>query len=76
VTDVVMPGLSGKALAEQLAQTHPDLRILFMSGYTDNAIAHHGVLDPGVSLLQKPFRPIDLARKVRAVLDASPQVEA
>ncbi|MBI1878196.1 MAG: PAS domain S-box protein, partial [Chloroflexi bacterium] len=55
LTDVVMPGISGKALARELAHTRPDLKILFMSGYTDEAIAHHGVLDPGVAFLQKPF---------------------
>ncbi|MFQ5614405.1 MAG: GAF domain-containing protein, partial [Anaerolineae bacterium] len=69
LTDVIMPGLSGKALAEQLAQTRPDLKILFISGYTDDAIAHHGVLVPGVALLPKPFSLIDLAHKVRAALD-------
>jgi two-component system cell cycle sensor histidine kinase/response regulator CckA len=70
LTDVVLPGMSGKALAEQLARSHPGLKTLFMSGYTDNAIAHHGVLDPGTAFLQKPFGPVELARKVRAVLDA------
>jgi two-component system cell cycle sensor histidine kinase/response regulator CckA len=69
LTDVVLPGMSGKALAEQLARSRPGLKTLFMSGYTDNAIAHHGVLDPGVAFLQKPFGPRELARKVRAVLD-------
>ena len=70
LTDVVMPGMSGKALASELAQTRPDLKILFMSGYTDEAIAQHGVLDAGVAFLQKPFSPSPLARKVRAVLDS------
>jgi CheY-like chemotaxis protein len=69
LTDVVMPGMSGMALAEGLGQTHPDLKILFTSGYTDIAIAHQGVLEPGVAFLQKPFSPLALARKVRAVLD-------
>jgi FixJ family two-component response regulator len=69
LTDVVMPGMSGQALAGQLAQSRPGLKVLFMSGYTDNAIAHHGVLDAGIPFLQKPFNPIDLARKVRRVLD-------
>ncbi len=71
VTDVVMPGTSGKVLAEELTQARPDLKVLFMSGYTDEAIVHHGVLEPGVAFLQKPFSPTDLARKVRQVLDAS-----
>ena len=72
LTDVVMPDLSGKALAEQLTQTRTGLRVLFMSGYTDNTIVHHGVLDDGVTLLPKPFGPAELARKVREVMDASP----
>jgi PAS domain S-box-containing protein len=70
LTDVVMPGLSGAALAEQLAETQPALKVLFMSGYTNDAIVHHGVLEPGISFLQKPFGPVDLLRKVRAVLDS------
>lgn len=70
LTDVIMPGMSGKLLAEKITQLRSDLKILFMSGYTDNAIAHHGVLDPGVSLLQKPFGPTALAQKVRQVLDS------
>jgi DNA-binding NtrC family response regulator len=70
LTDVVMPGTSGKALAEQMSQTHPDMKLLFMSGYTDHAITHYGELDPGITLLQKPFSPVTLTRKVREVLDA------
>jgi two-component system cell cycle sensor histidine kinase/response regulator CckA len=70
LTDVVMPGLSGAALAEQLAEIQPTLKVLFMSGYTNDAIVHHGVLEPGISFLQKPFGPADLLRKVRAVLDS------
>jgi two-component system cell cycle sensor histidine kinase/response regulator CckA len=69
LTDVVMPGESGASLAKQLALSRPGLKTLYMSGYTDNAIAHHGVLDPGIAFLQKPFSPMELARKVRAVLD-------
>jgi two-component system cell cycle sensor histidine kinase/response regulator CckA len=75
-TDVVMPGMSGKSLAAQLAQTHAGLKILFMSGYTDDAIAHHGILSPGTTFLQKPFSPADLARKVRRVLDTPSPIEA
>jgi DNA-binding response OmpR family regulator len=70
LTDVVMPGLSGAALAEQLAEIQPTLKVLFMSGYTNDAILHHGVLEPGISFLQKPFGPADLLRKVRTVLDS------
>jgi CheY-like chemotaxis protein len=70
VTDLIMPGMSGKVLAEQLTPTHPDLKVLYISGYTDELIAEHGILEPGVILLQKPFRPFELAHKVRQVLDA------
>jgi PAS domain S-box-containing protein len=70
LADVVMPGISGKVLADQLTQTRPDLKVLFMSGYTDEEIVQHGVLEPGIVLLQKPFNPMALARKVRQVLDA------
>jgi two-component system, cell cycle sensor histidine kinase and response regulator CckA len=70
VADVVMPGLNGKALADQLTALYPSLKVLFMSGYTENAIAHHHVLDPGVVLLPKPFNARALAQQVRAVLDA------
>jgi PAS domain S-box-containing protein len=70
VTDVVMPRMSGRHLADLLAQARPELRILFMSGYTDEAVLRHGVLEAGVAFLQKPFTPIGLARKVREVLDA------
>jgi PAS domain S-box-containing protein len=70
LTDVVMPGLNGQLLSRQLSKLRPGLKVLFTSGYTDDMIAHHGVLDPGVAFLEKPFSPIVLARKVREVLDA------
>ncbi|MGH9603603.1 MAG: ATP-binding protein [Terriglobales bacterium] len=70
VTDVVMPGMGGRVLADQLIALRPDARVLFVSGYTGNAIVHHGILDPGTFLLSKPFRPVELAQKVREVLDA------
>ena len=73
---MVLPDKSGKVLAEELAELRPGVKILYMSGYPDNAIAHHGVLDPGLALLQKPFNPMALARQVRAVLDASPRSNA
>lgn len=70
ITDVIMPGMSGADLVRQMTLRHPGLRVLFISGYTDDAISAHGVLAPGVAFLQKPFHPADLARKLRAVLDA------
>jgi PAS domain S-box-containing protein len=69
LTDVVMPGMTGKALAERLGGLRPDLKVLYMSGYTDETIAHHGVLEPGVAFLQKPFSSFNLALKVRQVLN-------
>lgn len=72
VTDVVMPGgMNGQELAERLKVLQPGLKVLFMSGYTDEAIVHHGVLEPGQFLLQKPYTPNILLRKVREVLGTS-----
>ena len=71
-TDVIMPGgVDGRALAEQARQRRPGLKILFTSGYTQTAIIHHGRLDPGVLLLAKPYRKIDLARMIRKALDGA-----
>ena len=69
VTDVVMPGIGGRDLVERLAAQHPGLRVLYMSGYTDDAVVHHGVLSEEMDFLQKPFTQEELARKVREVLD-------
>jgi PAS domain S-box-containing protein len=69
LTDVVMRGMSGKELANRLLTTRPDTRVLFMSGYTDEAIVHHGVLDEGTEFLQKPFTRDVLMQRVRQVLD-------
>lgn len=70
VTDVVMPELNGREVAERLAAARAGLRVLYLSGYTDDAIVHHGVLEPGVAFLQKAFTPAVLARKAREVLDS------
>jgi len=71
LTDVIMLGLSGRQLAEQLAQLRPDMKVLYASGYADQAIVHHGILDSDIAYLQKPFTPETLARRVRQVLDSS-----
>ena len=68
ITDVVMPEMNGRHLAEWLQSLHPGMRILFMSGYTADVIAHRGVLEKGVNFIQKPFAIKDLAAKVRDVL--------
>ncbi len=70
ITDVVMPGMGGKALADQVSQLYPGIRVLFISGYATDAITQHGQLSPGVHFLSKPFSRAAIARKVRAVLDA------
>jgi len=70
-TDIVMPGpINGRQLATEAVRRRPSLKVLFTSGYTENAIVHHGRLDPGVLLLAKPYRKSDLAVMVRTAIDA------
>jgi len=69
ITDVMMPLMGGEIMAKSLQSTHPEIKILFTSGYTDDTVAHHGLLEPGVAFLPKPYTPTTLARKVRAMLD-------
>jgi len=69
ITDVVMPGMNGKTLSQEAASLRPSVKTLFMSGYTNNAVAHRGILDPDVHFLQKPFRANELLQKVREVLE-------
>jgi PAS domain S-box-containing protein len=76
LVDVVMPGMNGSELAKRLAFLRPETKILYMSGYTDNAIVHHGVLEKGVNYVQKPFTMDALARKVREVLNKDPSTSA
>jgi PAS domain S-box-containing protein len=76
LTDVVMPQMSGRELAEHLAPLHPETKVLYMSGYADNAVVQHRLLGPGTALLQKPFTAQALARKLREVLDSDGDHEA
>lgn len=68
ITDVIMPNMSGKELMDRLRRNQPDLKVIYMSGYTDNSIAHHGVLDPGTPFIQKPFTRQEISDKIKAVL--------
>jgi CheY-like chemotaxis protein len=72
LTDVVMPGASGPELVRQLVERRPSLKVIYMSGYTDEAIVHHGILDAGVAFLHKPFSSETLGRKIQEVLDRQP----
>ena len=72
LTDVIMPGMNGRELAQRISEIRPNVKVLYMSGYTENVIGHNGTLEPGVRLLQKPFNLRDLRTAVREVLDARP----
>ena len=76
LTDVVMPGLHGRALAEALQRDRPSLRVLFMSGYTEDEVLHRGISTEALAFIAKPFTPDALAARVRAVLDADPSAVA
>ncbi len=69
VTDVVMPQMNGKELAQKLRQVCPGTRALFISGYTGNAVQHHGMLEPGIDFIQKPFNSQEFLAKIREILD-------
>lgn len=68
LTDVIMPGMSGRQLASQILTARPEIKVVYMSGYNDDMLVHHEVLEPGVTLLQKPFDKVQLARKIRSIL--------
>ena len=70
LTDVVMPGMSGREMVTKLVVERPRVKVIYLSGYADEAVTHHGELEHGSAFLQKPFRMSDLAHKVREVLDS------
>lgn len=72
VSDIVLPRMSGLALVKEMQQLKPDVRVLYVSGYTENAFLQAGTFDPGMELLEKPFAPEALVRRVRAILDRKP----
>ena len=76
VSDVVMPQMSGKELADRMAPLHPEMTVFFMSGYTDSDLTSYGAPGPSQHFIPKPFRPMDLVKKVRDILDAARGVRA
>jgi FixJ family two-component response regulator len=73
LTDIVMPGQNGKQLADDARRLRPHLKVVFMTGYSRNAVVHQGRLDPGVDLIQKPVSQADLAARIRRALDNAPK---
>lgn len=73
LTDIVMPGKNGKQLGDEALRLRPNLKIIYMTGYSRNAVVHQGRLDPGVDLIQKPISQADLAARIRKALDKSPR---
>ena len=76
LTDVLMPGMNGREVAQQFVSLRPETKVLFMSGYTEDAITHLGILEPGVAFIEKPFSPDELAHKVRSVLGSKERTAA
>jgi YesN/AraC family two-component response regulator len=70
---MIMPGMNGRELAEAVRKRRPDVKVLYTSGYSDDAFVHEGHLDAGIALLTKPYRKQDLSRKIREVLDGGPR---
>ncbi len=70
ITDIVMPGLNGRELAERLSRSNPKMKVLFMSGYTDDKAVRRGVVDANLAFIQKPFTPESLVRKIKTVLES------